>query len=307
MNDVEHASKRHERILVTGAAGFVGTVLVNMLLSEGYSVNAFVHHRKATKFSQSDRLSIFYGDVRDVDSIIRALAQVDVIVHLAAAKSDERSSYQVNVEGAQNLVVACKSRSVRRIIELTTQASPEGVYGSTKRQAAQVLRTSGLDVTILAANLIYGDDQDGAFGRVIRYVKLLPVVPVTGAGRTRLWPIHVDDVCQAIVACLRRDRTIGETFVLAGRDGVTLDEFVDLASQRLGVRRRKLHIPLSLSLLVARIMVAIFPRPPISVSNVLGVNQEVEVDHDISGMVYELGIEPVRLDEGLTAALAGQR
>jgi NADH dehydrogenase len=163
-----------------------------------------------------------------------------------------------------------------------------------------------LDVTVLAANLIYGNDENGAFGRVIRYVKLLPVVPITGAGRTTLWPIHVDDVCQAIVACLRRDRTIGKTFVLAGRDGVTLDEFVDLASQRLGVRRRKLHIPLSLSLLMARIMVAVFRRPPISVSNVLGVNQETEVDHDISAMVNELGIEPVRLDVGLTDALAGQ-
>jgi nucleoside-diphosphate-sugar epimerase len=163
-----------------------------------------------------------------------------------------------------------------------------------------------LDVTILAANLIYGDDQDGAFGRVIRYVKLLPVVPITGAGRTRLWPIYVDDVCRAIIACLKHDRTIGETFVLAGRDGVTLDEFVDYASQRLGLRRRKLHIPLSLSLLVARLLVAVFPRPPISVSNVLGINQEVEVDHDIGGMVCELGIEPVGLDEGLTAALAGR-
>lgn len=304
MNEAERTLKGSERILVTGAAGFVGTVLVNMLLSKGYSVNAFVHHRKALEFSQSDRLGVFYGDVRDVDALKRAMAQVDAIVHLAAAKSDERSSYQVNVEGAQNLVAACKSQSVRRIVELTTQASPEGVYGRTKRQAAQVLRASGLDVTILAANLIYGDDQDGAFGRVIRYVKLLPVVPITGAGRTQLWPIHVDDVCQAIIACLRRDRTIGKTFVLAGRDGVTLDEFVDLASQRLGVRRLKLHIPLSLSLLLARIMVALFPRPPISVSNVLGVNQKEQVDHDLSGMVDELGIEPVRLDEGLTAALA---
>lgn len=306
MNEVERASKGRERILVTGAAGFVGTHLVNMLLAKGYSVNAFVHQKKETKFTQSDRLSVFYGDVRDVDAIKGALVQVDAVVHLAAAKSDERSSYQVNVEGAQNLVAACQSRSVRRIIELTTQASPKGLYGRTKRQATQVLHTCGLDVTILAANLIYGDDQDGAFGRVIRYVKLLPVVPITGPGRTKLWPIHVDDVCRAIVACLRRDRTIGETFVLAGRDGVTLDEFVDFVSQRLGVRRRKLHIPLAVSLLVARIMVAVFPRPPISVSNVLGVNQEVEVDHDISGMVYELGIEPVRLGEGLTAALSGQ-
>lgn len=306
MNEVERASKGRERILVTGAAGFVGTHLVNMLLAKGYSVNAFVHQKKETKFTQSDRLSVFYGDVRDVDAIKGALVQVDAVVHLAAAKSDERSSYQVNVEGAQNLVAACQSRSVRRIIELTTQASPKGLYGRTKRQATQVLHTCGLDVTILAANLVYGDDQDGAFGRVIRYVKLLPVVPITGPGRTKLWPIHVDDVCRAIVACLRRDRTIGETFVLAGRDGVTLDEFVDFVSQRLGVRRRKLHIPLAVSLLVARIMVAVFPRPPISVSNVLGVNQEVEVDHDISGMVYELGIEPVRLGEGLTAALSGQ-
>jgi nucleoside-diphosphate-sugar epimerase len=163
-----------------------------------------------------------------------------------------------------------------------------------------------LDVTILAANLVYGDDQDGAFGRVIRYVKLLPVVPITGPGRTKLWPIHVDDVCRAIVTCLRRDATIGKTYVLAGRDGVTLDEFVDLASQRLGVRRYKLHIPLSLSLLVARIMVAVFPQPPISVSNVLGVNQEEKVDNDISGMVQELGIEPIGLEAGLTAALAEQ-
>jgi nucleoside-diphosphate-sugar epimerase len=306
MSEAERLSERTERILVTGAAGFVGTCLVNVLLREGYDVHAFVHQKQALGFSQSDKLRVFYGDVRDVGSILQALDEVDAVVHLAAAKSDERWSYQVNVGGTQNLVAACKSRSVRRVIELTTQASPEGVYGRTKRQATQVLRTCDLDVTILAANLIYGDDQDGAFGRVIHYVKLLPVVPITGPGKTRLWPIHVDDVCRAMVACLRLDRTIGETYVLAGRNGVTLDEFVDLASERLGVRRLKLHIPLSLSLLAARIMVAVFPRPPISVSNVLGVNQETEVEHDIEAMVDELGVEPILLDEGLTAALGGQ-
>ena len=64
MNEVESAPKRRDHISVTGASGFVGTALVNMLLLAGYDVDAFVHQRNTIKIPQSDRLRIFTSVTR---------------------------------------------------------------------------------------------------------------------------------------------------------------------------------------------------------------------------------------------------
>lgn len=288
------------RVLVTGAAGFVGRRQTETLVARGHSVVAFIHSTQAPEVAG---VTIARGDIRDQDSIAAALDGVSAVIHLAAAKNDEKFSREVNVGGTANLIAACRLKGVRRLIYVSTQADARGAYGRTKYEAERLVTASGLDWTVLKPNLIYGADKSGAFAKVAAAVMKLPVVPITGPAHAKLYPIHVDDNCLAIAVCLENDKTIGKVYVLAGPGGASLTELVEMIGEHLGKRPRMFHLPLWFSLLAARACCLLSPNhPPISVSNVLGCNQE-DVDHDITPMRKELGVEPRLLEEGLRSVL----
>ena len=89
------------------------------------------------------------------------------------------------------------------------------------------------------------------------------MIPVMGDGTIELDPIHVDDVCAAMIEALENDRVLGHTYDLLGPERVTFNQFLDRLSTGLGVKRRRLHIPGPVALALARGLAAITrPRPP---------------------------------------------
>jgi predicted dehydrogenase/nucleoside-diphosphate-sugar epimerase len=293
-----------ERVLVTGAAGFIGRDLVAHLLATGHRVRAFVRPARLEELPVAERLAVVPGDIRDLDSLVAALDGVRVVAHLAARKSDEPDSGLVNVGGAERLVEACRRRGVRRIVNVSTQSvklGRRGVYGTTKAEAERVLHASGLDVTTLRPSVVYGPDVTGVFARIRHYVTGLPVVPVIGDGRWRFRPIHVRDVSEAVVACIRHDRSIGKIYDLGGPDEVSLDEFIDAVADLIGLRRRKLHVPAAVGLAAARVLRRLHAAPPVTVSNVLGSTQNTHCDPEPA--CAELGVRPVGLAAGLERML----
>jgi NADH dehydrogenase len=297
------AGDRHA-VLVTGAAGFIGRDLVVHLLASGYRVQALVRPARVREVAASDRLTVVPGDMRDLESLSAALEGVGIVAHLAARKSDERDSVAVNVGGAERLVEACRRGGVRRIVNVSTQSVKlrhPGEYGRTKGEAERILHASGLDVTTLRPSVVYGPDRTGVFARMRHFLTRLPVVPVIGDGRWRSRPIHVRDVSAAVVACLRNQATIGQTYDLGGPDEVTLDELLDAIGAVLGPRRPKVHVPAWAGLAAARVLAHLVDRPPVTVSNVLGSTQNT--DCDPSRAVAELGIAPIGLADGLERML----
>src|SRR6516164_9774184 len=113
----------NHNILVTGAAGFIGKPTVRQLLDRGWNVKAMVRKVGPIPFSPHARLRVVYADIRESNSLIAALKDVEVVVHLAAAKSDEKWSEDVNVAGAMRLVDACKANGCARIINISSVAA----------------------------------------------------------------------------------------------------------------------------------------------------------------------------------------
>lgn len=286
--------------MVTGAAGFIGRRLTQTLVDLGYHVVAFVHRNSVPR---SEAVSVFTGDLRDKASIINALEGVTSVIHLGAAKADERASHAINVDGTANLVAACRGIGTRRLIYVSTQADPRGVYGRTKYEGEGVVLESGLDLTILQPNLIYGGDKTGAFAKVVDSVRKMPLIPITGPARGWFWPIHVDDCCDAIAACLTTESAIGQTIVLQGPDSTTLPELLISVGNRVGKQPRMVHLPMWLSLAMARVCRALLSNPPLTVSNVLGCNQR-GVKNDIAAMIEILEVTPRPLAQGLDEVMA---
>jgi NADH dehydrogenase len=292
-------------VLVTGAAGFIGKDVVARLLESGRVVRAMVRSPGPTPFPAHDRLHTVRADMRDGASLAAAVDGVDAVVHLAAAKSDEADSDDVNVEGARRLISACEGAGVARLINISTQSAKlprKGTYGRTKSEADRIFHGSGLDVTTLRPSIVYGEEKSGVFGTVLGFIEKLPVVPILGDGRWISAPVYLGDLSDAIIACLENDATIGRIYDIGGPDPVSFDDLIARLSAELGRSRPTLHIPFSISLLAARALAALLSNPPITVSNVLGSNQDTGID--IGPARRDFGFDPIGLDEGIRRVLA---
>jgi nucleoside-diphosphate-sugar epimerase len=290
-------------VVVLGAGGFIGRHVVAALRQEGWPVRAGWHSQRPILPGDVDWRRV---DIRDAKTVMHAVAGAGAVVNCAGAKADEPESETVNVGGVDNLIAAAQATGGRRIIHISTQAVKlprPGRYARTKREGDRRLLASGLPVTLLRPSVVYGAGHSGVFSTMERLVNALPMVPVLGDGTWRCAPLLADDVAQAVVACLKRPETAGRIYDLGGPEEISLDGLIDRLAALNGRDVRKLHVPYVLSLWLARASSAVLRRPPISVSNVLGSNQELVIDS--APARRELDFRPVPLAQGIQRMSGG--
>ena len=129
---------KNTQVLVTGAGGFIGSHLCEALVKRGNQVKAFVRYNSKNCWgwlensSVKDEIEIIAGDIRDSDSIKRAVNQVDVVFNLAALISipysyvDQQAFIDVNVKGTLNMLQAALASNVNRVIQTSTSE----IYGT---------------------------------------------------------------------------------------------------------------------------------------------------------------------------------
>jgi len=134
-------------ILITGGTGSFGHTFVSMTLAKYnpkliviYSRDEMKQWGMAQKFEGDSRVRFIIGDVRDKDSLSRALDGIDFVVHAAATKIVPTAEYnpfecvKTNINGAMNLIDACIDHGVKRVVALSTDkaSNPINLYGATK-------------------------------------------------------------------------------------------------------------------------------------------------------------------------------
>ena len=134
---------KNKTVLVTGAGGFIGSQLVEALLSEGARVRAFVHYNsradpgllRLLPAELSERLEVISGDLRDMQTIYAAVRDCELVYHLGALISIPYSYRHpaevaaVNFMGTLNLLMACRELGTARLVHTSTSE----VYGSARR------------------------------------------------------------------------------------------------------------------------------------------------------------------------------
>ena len=110
------------KILVTGAAGHVGTNLVRALVARGQTVRALVH--KDTRALEELDVETVQGDVRDAKSLVKAFSGVELVFHTAAHLTIYEGEWEqleaVNIQGTKNVVKACQGSGVRRLVHFSS-------------------------------------------------------------------------------------------------------------------------------------------------------------------------------------------
>jgi uncharacterized protein YbjT (DUF2867 family) len=238
-------------ILVTGGTGFVGGHVVHELRGRDLPVRCLVRDlRKGAKLAAWGS-ELAEGDVRDPESLRRALAGVDTVIHLVAIRQGREEDFRrVMVDGTRYLIAGSKEAEVRRFVHMSALGTSEQTkdlvpYYRAKWETEQMVRASGIPFVIFRPSFVFGRDG-GILPTFVKLAKLTPVTPIIGSGRQRIQPIWADDLAAYFAEGVERDDVAGRLFELGGPDAVSWNEFWERLKRILGLRRPSVHVPIGL-------------------------------------------------------------
>jgi predicted dehydrogenase/nucleoside-diphosphate-sugar epimerase len=258
-------STRPQRVLVTGATGFIGCRLAEILhLREGCQVRALVHKPGSAARLARLPIEMVLGDLDNPAALVKAVEGCDAVVHCAVGPSWQarREVFAANVNGTRNLIEACHKASVNRFVHLSTiavygtevpavvdETTPvrpdrQSSYAASKAAAEDVVAKAarhGLPAVILRPAHVYGPFGKTFITNPLQHLArgaLVLVDPQQTPSNT----IHVDNVAEAIIRALLapRDVVVGHTFTLGAEDDLTWAGFYGYFAEALGLSFRTL-------------------------------------------------------------------
>jgi nucleoside-diphosphate-sugar epimerase len=252
------------KALVTGAAGFIGSHLVEALLQRGVQVRCLVRPASHVTWLQGLPVEIIYGDCREKDSLRPGVEDVDLMFHLAGATRaiDAKTYFAVNALGTENLVQACLEHNTRlqKFIYLSSQAAagpgrsgrkkkesdrscPVSPYGMSKRRGEElaIALAHELPLLILRPAAVYGP-RDKAFLFLFQCLAKR-IKPSISGGVQHLSLCSVQDLAGAILLAAETRTQSGEIFFLSDGQDYRMEEIIDTFAQAMEVTALRLPIP----------------------------------------------------------------
>ncbi len=289
------------RIGVTGAGGFIGRATVREAGRRGFSVVAIVRPGSSHRPAEG---MILEADLLDHEKLAAAFAGCAAVVHLAAVTSSARhrgDSFKVNVAGSHSVAMAARLAGVKRFVYLASQAANEGTYATTKRKAEAAIRATGIEPIVLRASLVYGPGDHGLFARIVKFIRVLPVVPLIGDGRYPMRPIHVDDVAAAIMGAVEHGAA-GASYELSGGSEILFRDLLVAIGKTIGRRPPLLRLPRAPIFAASVLATRLWPGFPVSPDMIRGLTNPVVLDGSVAECA--LGFRARLIEEGLRDTLA---
>lgn len=260
------------KAFVTGATGFVGSHVARYLAGQGAELRLLVRPTSLTANLEGLAAERVMGDLRDLESLRKAMSGCDVVFHVAADyrlwTRDPGEMYRSNVEGTRNIIQLAKQTGVRRVIYtssvatmgftgnggLADESSPValrdmiGHYKRSKFQAEQVALQAGrggADVVVVNPTTPVGE----------RDIKPTPTGRIIVDFLKRKFPAYVDtglnlvdvaEVARGHVAALHKGRS-GERYILGG-ENLTLKQILDKLAAITGLPSPKVKLPYAVAL-----------------------------------------------------------
>ncbi|MBI4491394.1 MAG: NAD-dependent epimerase/dehydratase family protein [Chloroflexi bacterium] len=253
------------RALVTGATGFIGSHLVDLLLARGWQVRCLVRSRERARTLAALPVELELGDLGDAAALARAAAGVECVFHVAGLTRALREVdyHAVNAEGTARLlkISAQQNDSLQRFLLVSSLAAagptiggapltedspcrPVSPYGRSKLNAELVAQgwMAHVPCTIIRPPIVYGPrDTD-----VLTFFRLVALGLQPTLGRPRhLSLVYVSDLVEGMLLAATSPHAAGRTYFITGGD-TSLDEALQLIGACLGRRPRRVRVPLSL-------------------------------------------------------------
>jgi len=291
-------------VVVFGGGGFLGRRLVDRLSAESVTVRVAVRHpepaRIALRSLGFDRVTVVYADVRDQGSVAAAIACADAVVDAVSAYVEKGgvTFEAVHVRGAENVAREAVAAGVARFVLVSgigADRYSSSPYIRSRGRGEVMVQQAFPSATIVRPGAMFGPG-DALFATLAELARLLPVLPLIGGG-TRLQPVFVEDVAEAIASILADPGTVGQTYELAGPRVYTLRELVNMTLQLMGKRRLLVAVPFAVAEIQARLF-EFLPNPPLTTGQVDLLKVDNVASKTLPGF-QDLKIRPKTVEEVL--------
>ncbi|HSI37487.1 MAG TPA: SDR family oxidoreductase [Methylotenera sp.] len=255
---------------MTGASGFIGKLLTNELLRQGYVVRVAV--RSSTGIVNNNVELVTLGEISGVNDWLMALNNVNVVIHLAArvhVMNDKSIDplvefRKVNVDGTLNLARQAAQTGVKRFIfissikvngELTSEgkpftegdvSNPQDAYGISKLEAEQgllqIAQQTGMEVVIIRPPLVYGPNVKANFASMLKAVKQGIPLPLGAINNKRSF-IYVENLVSFIILCVQHPLATNQIFLVSDGYDLSTTELLRECALALGVNSRLIPVP----------------------------------------------------------------
>lgn len=322
-------------VLVTGASGFLGGRLAEMLAARGEPVRVLARRAADLAHLSHLKIQIVRGGLTDVAALADAVRGVRVIYHCAACSTDwaaPATYVEANVAGTQTLLEAAAGAArLERFVHVSTTdvyGYPLAVceedgptrdrglpYNRTKLQGEQAVwrahREQGLPITVVRPATIYGP-RGKAFVTDFEELLRQRLMLLVDGGRARGGFTYVDNVAQAMIDAARSPAAVGRAYNLSDGTDATWEGYTSALADALGYARPWLRLPFSVAMAAAYVMEAPFlvlplrGRPLLTRHAVylLGRDQEFPATRALQ----EFGFAPrVSFEEGIARSVAWLR
>ncbi|HET9987443.1 MAG TPA: NAD-dependent epimerase/dehydratase family protein, partial [Kofleriaceae bacterium] len=270
-------------VLVTGAAGSLGSAIVRRLLADGHSVRGFV--RRMPEQPQPN-VEYVVGDLGDASAVDRAVAGAATVIHAGATMKGSWAEHELGtVTGTDNVIRACRQHGVKQLVHISSlsvvdwagsdghavteaaklepRAEERGAYTRAKLAAEKLVAAAaaaGLPCVILRPGQIFGGGIPLINGAVAR--KAGGRWLVLGDGTLELPLVFIDDVVDAILQAIAKQLTHGEVIQIVDPDRLTQQHVLELA----GHGKKIVRVPRSVVFALGKLSQLPFgKRSPIAV------------------------------------------
>lgn len=287
---------------VFGGSGFIGRYVVKRLAQKGYVVRAAVRDPEAALFLKPmgavGQVVPLHADIANDATVARAVQGASVVVNLVGVLADSRAApfQAIHADGAARIARLAAAAGVERMVHVSAigaDAASPSRYAQSKAAGEAGVRASLPSATILRPSIVFGP-EDNFFNRFAGIARVSPVMPVI-SGASRMQPVYVGDVADAVMAALTRPDAVGRTYELGGPRVWT---FRELLAYILEVTNRTckplVNIPMGLANLEAAILEKL-PGKLLTRDQLLMLSRDNVVGAGQPGLA-ELGITPTPVE-----------
>ncbi len=300
------------KIAITGGTGFIGSYLVKAMAKAGHELRVLVRPGREGAVEQPPGrpIEVHTGDLTQPASLEGFLTGSELLIHVASAHDHlgEEQMRAINIQGTEALLQEARrgAHSSFRIWVVSSAVIGAPVYSyyrDSKRVQEKLIRGSGIPWSSFRPTLVYGvGDYRHTAEFLRRCARPRGTIWVPHDGMSKINPVHVDDVIDAIERFFHFDRGVDCCYELAGPEGIPYNEFLDLtiAAAGGGVKRRNISKKWADRLILLK---GLFTD--VTEERRASAYFNLHHEHDISNAVDELGWQPRPYAEGIRQVAQG--
>lgn len=254
----------HERVLLIGGSGFLGSHVAQLLSQLGHAVTVPTRRRERAKdLLPLPTVDVVEASVHNPADLERLVAGQDAVINLVGilhsrtGKPYGRDFAQAHVELPRKIVAACRKAGVKRLLHVSALKAAKDApsqYLRSKADGEAAVREGepGITTTIFQPSVIFGPG-DKFLNTFAELCRTFPVLPL-GCAQARFQPVYVEDVAASVVESISNSDSFGQTYELCGPKVYTLRELVSYAGEVVGHRPSIVGLPKPLANLQAFVL-----------------------------------------------------